>query len=119
MAVIVTSSARGRWWAVPAGPRATALRRRSQTVTASATTASRWRAALTCSSETTISRRSLLGSLTSGSAHEEPGSGLLADRPVGAVQPHRELARGALDRAQLHLAAGDEALVVEPVQELP
>ncbi|HEX6489984.1 MAG TPA: adenylate/guanylate cyclase domain-containing protein [Gaiellaceae bacterium] len=56
--------------------------------------------------------------LSGSGPDEEPGGRLLADRLLRAVDPDRELARGRLRRAELELRARNEALVVEPVQEL-
>src|SRR3954447_22107837 len=51
-------------------------------------------------------------------ADEEAGCGFFANRALLAVQLHRDLARGGLGFPDFDLAARDEALVVEPVQEL-
>ena len=49
---------------------------------------------------------------------EEAGGGLLADRLLAAVQADAELARRGLRGLELDRRARDEALVVEPVQQV-
>src|SRR5262245_43977455 len=57
---------------------------------------------------------------SSGSAaHEEAGRGALTDRPRGALDLDHDLARLGLGAPDLALGAGDEALVVEPVEQRP
>src|SRR5438128_12227716 len=50
--------------------------------------------------------------------YEEAGGGFFADRPLLAVQSHRDLARGGLRVPDLDLSARDEPFLVEPVQEV-
>ena len=53
-----------------------------------------------------------------GGPHEQAGRGLLGDRLLVAVQPHRQLLGRRLRLAHLDVGARDETLVVEPVQKL-
>ena len=53
-----------------------------------------------------------------GALHEEAVGGLLADCLLSSCDDDAELARGRLGCTQLDLRARDEALVVEPVEEI-
>src|SRR2546430_3312589 len=74
-----------------------------------------------------MARLAMVGTLPNGSrvagselggSDEEAGGRFFADRPLLAVQLHRDLARCGLGVTNLDLAAGDEPFLVEPVQQV-